>query len=389
VSVFTKKGSPFYHYDFRLNGQRFTGSTKVKSKREAEAFERLEKKRAAREQEARGAKQVSLLLADVRDRYWDNKGQHHSGSRNTRRLNDQLVDYFDDVGILAITDIDDAAVRALVAWRRNHKNRLGDFISPYTVNDTTEALSQLFVFVKGEKARLPQEPKWEEHFLKEPVERVRELVGDEESRIDDAARDDYAPILTFAKLLGLRQKELILRWPEVNWDGREIVKLGKGGRRIRVRITDDIRALLWPLRGHHDEFVFTFEAKRNINKTVKGRAYVCEKGKRYPITQSGLSTAWRRTRMAAGIEDFRFHDFRHDFGTKALRKHGNPKTVQRMMNHASLESTLRYAHVTDQDVADAWDSFHEDRAASGQTPMQNGDMKSRKKSHNRGLKQVK
>ena len=62
---------------------------------------------------------------------------------------------------------------------------------------------------------------------------------------------------------------------------------------------------------------------------------------------------WQRLRERAGIKDFRFHDYRHDFGTKLLRDSGNLKLVQKAMNHRDIKSTLRYAHVLDEDVASA------------------------------------
>ncbi len=46
----------------------------------------------------------------------------------------------------------------------------------------------------------------------------------------------------------------------------------------------------------------------------------------------------------AGVTDFRFHDFRHDFGTKLLRKTGNLKLFAKALNHADLTATARYAH---------------------------------------------
>ncbi len=49
----------------------------------------------------------------------------------------------------------------------------------------------------------------------------------------------------------------------------------------------------------------------------------------------------------------RFHDLRHDFGTKLLRETGNLKLVQKAMNHATITTTTRYAHVLDDEVADA------------------------------------
>ena len=77
------------------------------------------------------------------------------------------------------------------------------------------------------------------------------------------------------------------------------------------------------------------------------------RGQRYPLTVNGAKSAWQRMRAKAGVTDFRFHDFRHDFGTKLLRDTGNLKLVQRALNHADIKSTLRYAHVLDEDVAAA------------------------------------
>jgi integrase len=64
------------------------------------------------------------------------------------------------------------------------------------------------------------------------------------------------------------------------------------------------------------------------------------------------------------VADFRFHDFRHDFGTKLLRESGNLKLVQKALNHRDIKSTLRYAHVLDEDVAAAVERLAESRKKS-------------------------
>ena len=61
---------------------------------------------------------------------------------------------------------------------------------------------------------------------------------------------------------------------------------------------------------------------------------------------------------------FRFHDFRHDFGTKLLRATGNLKLVQKALNHANLKTTSRYAHVLDGEVAAAMERLAESRKKS-------------------------
>ncbi|MGY4230426.1 integrase [Bradyrhizobium sp. USDA 4503] len=71
------------------------------------------------------------------------------------------------------------------------------------------------------------------------------------------------------------------------------------------------------------------------------------------MTYNGVKSAWQRLRASAGLVDFRFHDFRHDHGTKLLRLTGNLELVKKALNHTDIKSTLRYAHVLDEDVADA------------------------------------
>jgi integrase len=184
--------------------------------------------------------------------------------------------------------------------------------------------------------------------LPEPVERVRELQDDEADAIDAAMRSDYEPFFAFARASGLRFRECVtLRWSEVNFGTKQITRIGKGGRRVVFPITDDIREIIFPLQGQHPDFVFTYLAIYG-NKRL-GRV----RGERYPLTVNGAKTAWQRIRANAGLKDFRFHDFRHDFGSKLLRDSKNLALVQKALNHADIKSTLRYAHVSNQDVAAA------------------------------------
>jgi integrase len=202
--------------------------------------------------------------------------------------------------------------------------------------------------------RFDCEPVWKDHFLSEPQERIRELVGDEHERLRAEMRDDYSALFDFAHATGLRLKECVsLRWSEVDFGNRQIRKAGKGGRLVTAPITPAIRGIIFTLQGHHPEFVFTYVAQRSIDKVVKGKPYRFVAGERHPMTVSGVATDWRRLRKRAGVADFRFHDFRHDVGTKLLRETGNLKLVQKALNHRSIKSTLRYAHVLDEEVADA------------------------------------
>ena len=125
-------------------------------------------------------------------------------------------------------------------------------------------------------------------------------------------------------------------------------------------ITNTVRKILWPLQGHHPEFVFTFIATRARDGRIKGQ--------RYPVTYNGLKSHWRYLRKQAGISDFRWHDLRHDFGTKLLRETRNLKLVQRAMGHAKIATTARYAHVLDDDIAEGMEAVEKSRIRSLNKP---------------------
>ena len=310
--------------------------------------------RAERYLDQTSAVRTSLRLDDVAGRYWNEVGQHHAGADNTWRQIGFVIDFLGKDKLL--TDITGDDVARLVAWRRSHKRKDGSTISPYTVNDTTEQLKKLFTRAKAWGARFDREPVWRDHWLDEPQERVRELQDAESDRLDATMRADYGPFFAFARASGMRLEECLLRWSEVDWSTNRITKPGKGGKLVTLPITTGIREILWPLRDHDPEYVFTYLAQRTREGRVQGR--------RYPITYSGIKTAWRRLRKRAGVTGFRFHDFRHDFGTKLLRETGNLKLVQRALNHADIKTTTRYAHVLDKEVEAAMEAVAESRGKS-------------------------
>ncbi|WP_338688649.1 site-specific integrase [Bradyrhizobium sp. 26S5] len=369
MSVYRDKRSPYYQFDFQHAGNRFHGSTKCSTRRDAEKFEAAQLEKAKALVKATRRAKASLAIDDVANRLWNDSAQYDSEPKATETNLARLVTYFGETRPL--TDIDHKAAKDMVAWRRGHRvSRRGKrtkeeeqalpLVSNATVNrSATKVLQRLFTFAKAEGAVFDNEPKWDELLLSEPEERVRELKTEEADALDSVMRDDYGPFFDFVRASGMRLKECVtLRWSEVDFGSRQIVRLGKGGRRVAFPITPAVREILFPLQGQHPEFCFTYLAVYG-NKRL-GRV----RGQRYALTYNGAKTAWQRLRDLSGVADFRFHDFRHDFGSKLLRDSGNLKLVQKALNHRDIKSTLRYAHVLDEDVAVAVERLAKSRNKS-------------------------
>lgn len=359
MSVYTRKNSPFYYYEFQIDGHRFHGSTRARNKKEALSIEKAIKAKAHADMaQMRLTGDGPLTLDLAAGRYWLEKGQTLAAAEDIKRDLARLIRYFGPDKLMS--EISDADVAALVAWRRSQtlklrkKDKAGNAVravSAATVNrSTTGVLRQLFTRAKRVwRFQFPKEPNWTAHWLKEPTERVRELHDHEAKALDASVRSDYAAWFEFARLTGLRLNETLLKWEHVNWGAGQIKTIGKGDKIVTTPITSVVKALLEPLIGQHPEYVFTFECKRAGRNPKTGEFYC--RGQRYPITYSSAKSEWRRLRKRAKVTDFRFHDVRHDVATKLLRTTKNLKLVQRALNHTDMRTTARYAHVMDDEVA--------------------------------------
>ena len=68
-----------------------------------------------------------------------------------------------------------------------------------------------------------------------------------------------------------------------------------------------------------------------------------------------LDWAWAGIRKAAGLEDVRVHDLRHSFASMGVAGGSGLFLIGKLLGHAHVATTSRYAHLADDPLKDAAD----------------------------------
>jgi integrase len=164
--------------------------------------------------------------------------------------------------------------------------------------------------------------------LKENNKRNRFLSDEEIERLlaELKSKKHLYRIVFCALNTGMRKGEILsLKWDQVK-NGFIYVIESKTDERREIPINDDLAAMFKEIRKEQEltsPYVFTY-AGRRINHVAVG-----------------FHAAMRR----AGIENFRFHDLRHTFASHLVMKGASLKEVQELLGHKTMNMTLRYAHL--------------------------------------------
>jgi integrase len=171
------------------------------------------------------------------------------------------------------------------------------------------------------------------------------LDFDEAERLLAAAREEWWTMILVALRTGLRHGELLaLRWVDIDLNrgklqvrrtvAKGVVGTPKNGREREVPLSSETVAALKAYRHLRGELVFP---------RMDGRI-------QHP---SNCTKPLWRTCERAGLRRIGWHVLRHSFSSHLVMRGVPLRTVQELLGHASMEMTMRYAHLSPNVVRDA------------------------------------
>ena len=369
MSVYTQPGSPFWLIEFEYKGKRIRRASTVphegrKANKRAATKAEEDLKRELRERDAGGYTQMTF--AELCIRYKQSviepaKGNLAVFAARTKRLGE----YFGWDTLL-----DDITAPKVHAWRdsclkggknvskaggqRGERRVLrGEGMKPGAINTYLGTLRGMLRKAHLEWATLARFPKIVA--LPDPDgKRVRYLTDDEERRLLAHAPKHLGELLIFLIDTGARKSEALqLPWANVHnirpgsneapyvvlehnpEEGRSI----KNRKTRSVPLTPRAAKLLWQMKEEQ-------EKAAKAGKTVDGkRVFVWRNQWGELVPFATVQKALKETLKAANVKRFSLHVCRHTFASRLVMMGEPLLNVAKLLGHASVMVTERYAHL--------------------------------------------
>lgn len=199
---------------------------------------------------------------------------------------------------------------------------LEEFVAPSTINRKLSCLNKLLTYAV-DREWLTKKPKilWQV----EDNERIRWLTAEEETHLLNCLPPATAAFCEILIHTGMRRGELLNLKPE-----------DVDGNYARLWVTKSGKPRSVPL---------SERAKELIDKWVP-----------FNMEIHRIRRDWLKAKTLMGLDDdsnFVMHTLRHTTATRMLDTTGNLAVVQKMLGHAKITTTMRYAHVADEGLLDA------------------------------------
>ncbi len=201
-----------------------------------------------------------------------------------------------------------------------------------TVNRELEVLRHLFYLAARWKKCLGTNPVSEAGLIPVHSYKERILTVEEEEALLASSAPHLKPIIITALNTGMRKGEILsLRWDDVDLENNVITvrqENSKSKKTRKVPVNSTLRRVLLRqrLKTGGSEYVFL---------NPEGKPY---------LRHDSLKRSFEGACSRAGIKGLRFHDLRHTAATRMVEAGANIVAVSKILGHADLKTTMRYAH---------------------------------------------
>jgi integrase len=354
MSVYKRNGH--WHFTKTINGVRYRGAFKT-ARTKAQAEEAYLQVLTQIHEGTYGTGRRSKTLRDFVEQIYIPWAKNNKRSwKSDQSMLKPILEYLGKKPLSQISPFD---VERYKVKRRDSVTVRKQPRSKSSVNHELKLLSRIFQLAKLQK-QVRVNPCSEVARLKGEIKRKRYLLPEEQERLMAALtgkREHLRSIVIIDLNTGLRRGELfslkledldfnrdVIHIRESKTDRDREVPMNATARTLLLELADQARLAGW-------QYIFT-------NPTT---------GKPYHDLKRAFTGALRD----AGIVDFHFHDLRHTFGTRAV-DNGAPLTgVRDALGHASLSTTNRYAHGTEEGKRRAVEAQERVRAIAGHNSVTN------------------
>ena len=151
---------------------------------------------------------------------------------------------------------------------------------------------------------------------------------------DGEFADYLKPLIIISLNTGIRRDNLFsLLWGDVDFENRVIT--------LRAEETKSSKMLRLPI---NSVALGVLSAWRKQSENIAAADLVFPS----PKTERKLDncdSSWGKILQEAGIQNFRWHDMRHDFASQLAMKGVPLITIKELMGHSDIKTTLIYAHL--------------------------------------------
>jgi integrase len=227
------------------------------------------------------------------------------------------------------------------------KHKLAERLSVATVNRNLALLRAIFNRALVHD-RIERSPMKGVKFERENNMRRRFLLDDEEPRLMAALPVRLRPLAAVALHTGMRLGELLnLCWKDVDFAAATIlVREAKAGEGRVAWMSPVASETLKALRQKQIR-----DGAAGGDITAMRERYLFQEAR--GAARTNLWRYWRAALLKAGINDLRFHDLRHTFGSRLVNQDVPLYTVKELLGHKTLKMTERYSHLEPGHLRDA------------------------------------